>query len=142
MNNGNKFESAIKIILYSIFAVSLITGMNVLLGGALALPEVSNVEATVDNELRFFSVFWLAYGGFCFWVARNLSKEHHFVPFIAIVFFMGGIGRLLSMLLAGMPISLFIPAMILEIVLPPIIYVLYVKQVRLYSLDKSKFANV
>ena len=142
MNNGNKIESTLKVILYLIFAVSLLTGMNVLIGGALSLPEVSDVEATVDNELRFFSVFWLAYGGFCFWVARNLSKEHRFVPFIAMIFFLGGIGRLLSMLFVGMPIPLFVPAMALEIVLPPIIYVLYVKQRGLYSLEKSEFSNV
>ncbi len=43
------------------------TGLNVLIGGAPAIPgAVPGTEATVDNELRFFSVFWLAYGGFCF----------------------------------------------------------------------------
>mgnify|MGYP000703970763 CR=1 FL=1 len=136
MNNGSKMESSIKVILYLIFAVSLITGINVLIGGALSLPEISNVEATVDNELRFFSIFWMAYGSFCFWVARNLSKEHHFVPFIAIVFFLGGTARLISLIFVGMPTPLFIPAMALEIVLPPIIYLLYVKQRDLYSQKK------
>ncbi len=142
MDNGNRIESTIKVILYLLFVVSLLTGLNVLIGGALSLPEVSNIEATVDNEIRFFSVFWIAYGCFCFWVARNLFREHRFVPFIAIIFFLGGIGRLLSTLLVGMPITLFIPAMILELVLPLIICILYVKQKELYSLDKSKLANI
>ena len=75
MDNGNKIELAIKVILYLIFAVSLITGANVLFGGGQSLPGVVHVEATVDNELRFFSVFWLAYGVFCCWVARNLLKN-------------------------------------------------------------------
>ena len=43
MKNGNRVESSIKVILYLIFAVSIITGMNVLIGGGLSLPEVSGV---------------------------------------------------------------------------------------------------
>ena len=142
MDNRDKIEPIIKVILYLIFVVSFITGLNVLLGGALSLPEVSNVEATVDNEIRFFSVFWLAYGCFCFWVARNLLKEYRFVPFIALIFFFGGVGRLLSTLVVGMPITLFIPAMVLELVLPFIIYMLYVKQKKRYLFDGSERTNM
>lgn len=132
----SKLESSIKVILYLIFTVSLITGINVLVGGGHSLPGVINVEATVDNELRFFSVFWLAYGSFCFWVARNLPKEHRFLPFVALVFFIGGVGRLLSTVFVGMPTPLFISATVLEFVLPPVIHVLYVKQGALYAMQK------
>lgn len=36
--------------------MSVLTRINVLIGGALSLPGTSEVETTVDNELRFFSV--------------------------------------------------------------------------------------
>ncbi len=104
------------------------TGLNVLIGGAPAIPgAVPGTEATVDNELRFFSVFWLAYGGFCFWVARNIQCEHRFIPVIALAFFVGGVGRLISMLSGGPPAAILIPAMILEFIIPLIIYGLYRK---------------
>lgn len=121
-------EATLKYVLYVMSLVAILTGINVLVGGAEAIPGASGaVEATVDNELRFFSVFWLAYGGFCFWVARNIQEQSFFVPFIALVFFLGGVGRLVSTLVIGTPASILIPAMILEFVIPIVLYVCYRK---------------
>ncbi|NRB41792.1 MAG: DUF4345 domain-containing protein [Pseudomonadales bacterium] len=122
-------ESTLKYILYTIFVVSLITGLNILIGGALAVPGATiAVQAQIDNELRFFSMFWLAYGGFCFWTGRNLRKRNHFIPLIALVFFLGGVGRLFSTLMVGSPGSFLLGAMIVEFVLPLVMYVIYKKQ--------------
>jgi hypothetical protein len=121
-------ESILKYILYAISLVALVSGLNVLIGGAAAIPGSSGaVEATVDNELRFFSVFWIAYGAFCFWVARNIQEQKMFIPLIAAVFFLGGIGRLISILLMGPPSSILIPPMIFELVMPIVMYVIYRK---------------
>lgn len=121
-------EATLKVILYAVSIVALVTGTNVLIGGAAAIPGAAGgVEATVDNELRFFSIFWMAYGGFCFWVARNLDDQYVFIPFIASVFFLGGVGRLISTLVIGPPAAILVPAMALELVLPIVIYVIYRK---------------
>lgn len=121
-------ESMLKVILHAIALVTVITGLNVLLGGASAIPgALGTTEATVDNELRFFAVFWVAYGVFSSWVAKNIQTEFRFVPFIALAFFVGGLGRLISILSVGYPASILIPAMILEFVIPLIIYGLYYK---------------
>jgi hypothetical protein len=121
-------ESTLKYILYAIALAVAITGFNVLFGGASAITGSTGVaETTVDNELRFFSVFWLAYGAFCFWVARNIQTQYKFIPFIALTFFIGGLGRLISMLSVGPPASILIPAMILEFVIPLFIYGIYWK---------------
>jgi hypothetical protein len=121
-------ESALKYILYVMALVVAITGLNVLIGGASAIPgSTGGVEATVDNELRFFSVFWLAYGAFCFWVARNIQAQYNFIPAIALAFFIGGLGRLISMISVGSPASILIPAMVLEFIIPIVIYGIYWK---------------
>lgn len=121
-------ESTLKYLLYAISVVALVTGANVLIGGAAAVPgSLGPVEATVDNELRFFSVYWVAFGVFCFWVARNLSSQVFFVPFIALFFLLGGVGRLVSTLTIGAPAFVLVPAMVLEFVLPVVIYWLYWK---------------
>lgn len=121
-------ESALKYILFVMALVTAITGLNVLFGGASAIPGAAGgAEATIDNELRFFAVFWLAYGGFCFWVARNIKVQYGFIPAIAVVFFVGGLGRLISMISVGQPATILIPAMILEFIIPLIIYGLYWK---------------
>ena len=122
-------ESTLKYILYTISLVALATGLNVLIGGAAAIPGASGgVEAVVDNELRFFSMFWVAYGGFCFWAGMNINERNHFIPFIALVFFLGGVGRLVSTLVVGSPGSFLIGAMVMEFVLPLVIYAVYKKQ--------------
>ena len=109
--------------------VALATGLNVLIGGASAIPGASGgAEAIIDNELRFFSIFWGAYGGFCFWTGMNINERNHFIPFIALVFFLGGVGRLLSTLMVGSPGSFLIGEMIIEFVLPLVIYAIYKKQ--------------
>mgnify|MGYP000079568449 CR=1 FL=1 len=121
-------ESTLKYILYLMAVVVAITGLNVLFGGASAIPgSMGGTEATVDNELRFFSVFWLAYGAFCFWIARNIQAQYKFIPFISLAFFIGGLGRLFSILFVGAPASILIPAMILEFIIPLIIFALYYK---------------
>jgi hypothetical protein len=121
-------ESTLKCILYLMALVVAITGLNVLIGGASAIPgSTGGVEATVDNELRFFSVFWLGYGVFCFWVARNIQVQYKFIPSIALAFFIGGLGRLVSISSVGSPASILIPAMILEFVIPIFIYGIYWK---------------
>lgn len=118
-------QSTIKYMLYAIAIVALLTGLNVVIGGATAIPGVTTaVEASVDNELRFFAVFWLAYGGFCLWVANNLSERQQFVIFIASVFFLAGVARLCSTLLVGNPGHVLLGAMALEFILPITIYFL------------------
>ncbi|WP_250657530.1 DUF4345 domain-containing protein [Alkalimarinus coralli] len=119
-------ESTLKYMLYAISLVALGTGLNVMIGGASAIPGASGeVEATVDNELRFFAVFWIAYGAFGAWIARNIRTQYIFIPFIALVFFLGGVGRLLSTLLVGAPADILIPAMVLEFVVPIVLYLIY-----------------
>lgn len=121
-------ESTLKYILFAISAVALVTGVSVLVGGASAVPGSSGaVEATVDNELRFFSVYWVAFGVLCFWVARNISAQHRFIPFITLFFLLGGVGRLISTLIIGTANPVLVAAMVLEFVLPVVMYVFYRK---------------
>ncbi|MDX1451955.1 MAG: DUF4345 domain-containing protein [Oleiphilaceae bacterium] len=121
-------ETTLKTLLCLIAVVAMVTGINVLIGGAEAVPGASGpVEATIENELRFFSVYWVAYGVLCFWVARHLTSQGAFIPFLLLFFFFGGIARLLSTLDIGTPAGILLPAMVMELVLPPVIYVLYVK---------------
>ena len=84
--------------------------------------ELSDLAApNVDSELRFYAVFWIAYGAVLIHVARNFDKTSHLVPLLAALFFIGGIGRLLSLVLVGAPHQLFIILMIVELALPPML---------------------
>ncbi len=79
----------------------------------------------VDSELRFYSVFWLAYGIIVLRAANSLEENLKFVPIFAGLFFAGGAGRLLSLMTVGYPHPLFILLMIIELVLPLLLIVLW-----------------
>lgn len=112
--------------LYVIFAISLITGIGDLAGGAASIPgATATIAASVDNELRCLTVFWLAFGAFSFWVARNIRARNGFIPAIALVMLVSGAARLLSIVTTGMPPVILFVAMIIEIVISIIIYLGY-----------------
>lgn len=130
-------KTLLKSLLYSTALVTLATGLNVLLGGALAVPGASGpVDASIDNEIRFFSVYWVGFGVLSFWVGRNLDTQSFFIPYIAAFFLLGGIARAASYLMVGKPSDILLYAMIVEFAIPFIMYLAY------RSMDKPLFKRV
>lgn len=116
----------LKCTLYLIFIISLFTGINALIGGALNIPGATTVSsAAVDSELRCLAIFWIAYGIFCFWTARNIDDRARFIPFLAIVMLLSGLARLLSIILVGLPGTALFFAMIIEFILSILLYSSY-----------------
>ncbi|MCE7997704.1 MAG: DUF4345 domain-containing protein [Rhodobiaceae bacterium] len=80
----------------------------------------------VDSELRFYSVFWVAYGIIVLRAANSLDENFRLVPILAGLFFAGGAGRLLSAMAVGQPHPLFTVLMMAELVLPLLLIALWV----------------
>jgi hypothetical protein len=115
-----------RICLYIIFIVSLITGIGDLAGGAASLPgATTTIAASVDSELRCLSIFWLAFGVFCFWVARNIKARGKFIPMIALVMLVSSVARLVSIIIVGMPPTILVVALVVEFVISIIIFFSY-----------------
>jgi len=93
-------------------------------GGAnTPIPGFNSVN--VDNEFRFYAIFWVTYGGFLIQTSRNLTKFGKRMPLLLGLFFLGGLGRILSYLSMGPPHMLFNILMIIELTLPVMIYFLW-----------------
>lgn len=75
-----------------------------------------------DSELRFYSVFFVAYGIVLIQTAGNLMRHGHRIPILLGLFFAGGIARLLSLFMVGQPHALFLLLMAFELILPPLLY--------------------
>jgi hypothetical protein len=73
---------------------------------------------TMDNELRFYAALWGAYGLLLLVVARDLGARLSWVPWLAAVFFAGGVGRALSWASVGPPHPFFLALMATELTLP------------------------
>jgi hypothetical protein len=93
------------------------------LGGTEARPALGGAD--IDSELRFYAVFWIAYGAIVVATARRLDLHKARVPLLLALFFAGGAGRALGGGATGWPHPLFVSLMTIELVLPLALYALW-----------------
>lgn len=97
-------------------------------------PDLTGLSgADIDNEMRFYSVLWMAYGAVALWVARALPERIALLRLMLGVFCMGGIGRVISYFAVGTPHPLFLLLMWIEIALPPLLIALSYRDARVDS---------
>lgn len=102
--------------------VPTLTGLVGMLGvsdplyGNLALPR----DATLDSQLRFYNGVWLGLGLAAFWLVPRIELETMLFRFLWLMIFIGGAGRLLSLVLNGMPFPPFVGFTVLEIIGAPL----------------------
>ncbi|MGH3674279.1 MAG: DUF4345 domain-containing protein [Mycobacterium sp.] len=101
------------VIVIAISLAHLAIGPEAIIGG-------SDVNPTSDGEDRFFAGFFLGYGVALLWCARDVEHKRMFVNFLAAVVFVGGIGRLLSVILVGPPHPFYLAMLAIELGLPPL----------------------
>ena len=121
--------------------VPLITGAIGLLGladplyasaGMLPLP-------VLDSNLRFFSGVWLGLGIAVFWMLPRIERETALFRIFWGAIFLGGIGRVLSLLFAGVPPSPFLGFTALELLGAPL-FVLWQYRVALAARERPAVA--
>jgi predicted membrane channel-forming protein YqfA (hemolysin III family) len=75
----------------------------------------------LDSNLRFFSGVWLGLGVAMYWIIPTIEKQTLLFRALWVMIFIGGIGRLISMLMVGLPPAPFIGFTALEIVGAPLL---------------------
>ncbi|MEU6949909.1 DUF4345 domain-containing protein [Streptomyces sp. NPDC046316] len=96
---------------------------HVALGNA-ATPGLGSAGATVDSWGRFMGACFAGYGLAWLWAARQRPIPARAVRWLTGVFFLGGVGRLLSLATHGRPHDFQIALTVLELGLPPLLFVL------------------
>lgn len=90
--------------------------------GPSSIPGSVPVNATMDSEDRFYATLFLGFGAALVWCSRDLGARSGTFRALLVVFFLGGIARLISWVAVGPPIPLFIILGGLELVLPPLLW--------------------
>jgi hypothetical protein len=88
-------------------------------------PPSAHWPPTMDSELRFYATLWGAYGVVLLRAARGLPRTLPQAPWLAAVFFSGGVGRLISLLTVGAPHPVFTLLMTIELTLPVLMILLW-----------------
>ena len=86
-------------------------------GEALSPPDA-------DNEMRFYAVFWIAFGVIAIRAARTLPASLGTARILAALFFAGGAGRAMSTASLGAPHPLFVALMWIELLAAPALLLL------------------
>lgn len=103
-------------------AVPVATGVVTMLGlsdplyAALALPR----DATLDSNMRFLGGVWLGLGLSVWWLVPRIASQTALFRAVWLMIFLGGVGRLASLLIVGLPLLPFVGFTVLEIVGAPL----------------------
>ncbi len=95
-------------------------GVHHLVLGIASVPGEEATGATVDSRERFYNAIFIGFGLARIRTARQSPVPSTAVRLLTAVFPLGGVGRVLSLLVHGWPHWLQIPLAALELLLPPL----------------------
>ncbi|MFI6002092.1 DUF4345 domain-containing protein [Streptomyces sp. NPDC051366] len=95
--------------------------LHVALGNA-AIPGAGSAGPTVDSWGRFMGAAFVGYGLAWLWAARQRPIPAAAVRWLAGVFLLGGVGRVLSLAVHGWPQWFQIALTAIELGMPPVFF--------------------
>ena len=123
-----KSESVLRALLWLMGVATVLIGIYHIIGGIVTVPGTGDIEgmarATVDSRERFYNAIFIAYGLAWIWAARQTRIPTTLVHWLTGLFLLGGIGRVLSVLVYGWPHWFQIPLAALELGLPAVYFAL------------------
>jgi hypothetical protein len=121
-------KKVLQIVLGVLGLIPILTGgLNLIMGasalnldGASFSSDVLN-NVVLDSEIRFFGAIWFGIGIILYWMLPSIEKHTMLLRLMTGGIFLGGIGRLASALLVGIPPNHFIAATTLELIGMPLL---------------------
>jgi hypothetical protein len=115
-------KRGLQIALAILGVIPVVTGIISMFGLSDPVYASSGVPANalLDSNLRFFGGVWLGLGFALYWLIPNVDKQTQLFRVLWGMIFLGGIGRLLSMVFLALPPLPFIGFTALEIIGAPL----------------------
>lgn len=135
MSRDKALRGLVQAMGYACLAIGL---FHVLLGNA-AIPGEGSAGPTTDSLGRFFGAVFAGYGLGWLWAARQSPIPATAVRWLAGVFLLGAVGRVLSLTVHGWPHWFQVALAVVELVLAPVLLLLADAEERA---DAEKFADV
>ncbi|MGF1524014.1 MAG: DUF4345 domain-containing protein [Leptolyngbyaceae cyanobacterium] len=94
--------------------------INFVLGASFHLPSEC-VTARIDSHIRFQFTWFFGLGLIIWWMIPNIEQHTTLFRIIALTMFVGGIGRLVSIYVVGIPDAPIVAATAIELLFPLLI---------------------
>ncbi len=91
----------------------------------LGLSPPTPFSLNGDNELRFYAVYFFAFGALNIYTATNYAVRNALIPWLMSLFFLAGLARGLSYFQLGAPDALFMILWCVELVFPIVVLSIY-----------------
>jgi len=96
-----------------------------------------SVNATMESDLRFFNLLFVAYGLAFVWAARDITGRAAVIDLLGLLFFVGGLARLLAWAAAGTPSWFYVLMIPIELIIPIVHFVVLRSERRRQDLPAS-----
>lgn len=90
--------------------------------GPSAIPGSVPVNSAMDSEDRFYATLFLGFGAALVWCSRRMKRRGRIFGWLMLLFFLGGVARVISAIAVGLPGDFFIAMGVLELLLPPLLW--------------------
>jgi hypothetical protein len=112
--------TGVAMILAGLSHVLLGPSADVLLGAKLPANVV--IDPSFDSQNRFYGAIFILYGVLIWLALGDLARYRTVLRLVLLWFFIGGLVRLLSLVLRGWPSELIVLLTLLELVVPPLLW--------------------
>lgn len=109
--------------------VAILTGLVGVVGG-LAIAPGEPTAPFLDSEYRFVNAIWLMVGIALAWSLREPFERAAVTRFVLVAIVLGGLSRLVSFALQGIPYPAFIVSLAIELIVVPALLVWHVRVVK------------
>ena len=111
----------LQVVLAVLGTIPIVTGVMAIAGGPAGMLDGQSTTSTVDNEVRFLAVYWLAFGCVVWWLVPRVERATTAYRAVLAVMFASGCARALSAALTGWPHPVIRAALFVELLAPPIL---------------------
>jgi hypothetical protein len=127
-------RKSLQVLLALFGATTIVISLLHIVLGPATIPGSIPVNATMDSEDRFYATLLLAYGLTLLWCVRHVEHKAKIVYLLLLTFFIGGLARIVSILMVGWPNAFFTAMTVIELMLPILLALL---QFRVSTVQQS-----
>lgn len=110
--------AALRRTLLALSVIPIVAGSATVLLGGGSVPASGTPTASIESELRFYSVWWIGAGLFIIWIANRLGERGRELRVFCGLLFLAGVSRIIAIVDAGRPESSQLFLMGVELTLP------------------------